>query len=109
MFVVIHVFYPDWRFTWTGFVAALAAANADTWATELGVLSRKEPRLLTTGQKVEKGTSGAVSGYGILAAVAGAAAIGLLALVVWPAYARDATHSGFGLALLRLAVITLEG
>jgi uncharacterized protein (TIGR00297 family) len=107
--VIAQALFPAAWVLWLAGAGSLAAVNADTWATELGVLSRKEPRLLTTGQKVEKGTSGAVSGYGILAAVAGAAAISLLALVVWPSYARDATRSGFGLALLRLAVITLAG
>src|SRR5947209_7288933 len=31
-----------------GYVGALATANADTWATELGILSTAEPHLITT-------------------------------------------------------------
>jgi uncharacterized protein (TIGR00297 family) len=58
---------------------SLAAANADTWATEIGVLSRRRPRLVTTGQAVDSGTSGAVSAEGSLAAVAGAGLIGVAA------------------------------
>jgi uncharacterized protein (TIGR00297 family) len=58
---------------------SLAAANADTWATEVGVLSRRCPRLVTTGQAVDPGTSGAVSAEGSLAAVAGAGLIGVAA------------------------------
>jgi uncharacterized protein (TIGR00297 family) len=57
---------------------SLAAVNADTWATELGVLSRRRPRLITSGRPVEAGTSGAVSIEGTLAAAAGA---GLIAVV----------------------------
>jgi uncharacterized protein (TIGR00297 family) len=55
---------------------ALAAVNADTWATELGVLAGGLPRMVTNGRPVPAGTSGAVSREGTLAAVAGAAVIG---------------------------------
>ena len=55
-----------------GLAGALAAVNADTWATELGVLSRQSPRMVTTGAAVEPGTSGAVSPQGVWAALGGA-------------------------------------
>jgi uncharacterized protein (TIGR00297 family) len=61
---------------------ALAAVNADTWATELGVLAAGLPRLVTSGQPVPAGTSGAVSRAGTLAALAGAAAIGIAGMVM---------------------------
>lgn len=69
---------PAWP--WLAFAGAMAAVNADTWATELGVLSRTAPRLITTGRQVAAGTSGAISLAGTLASLAGAAFIGLLAL-----------------------------
>ncbi|MFY0568544.1 DUF92 domain-containing protein [Archangium lansingense] len=62
-------------------LGALVAANADTWATELGVLSRSPPRLVTTLRQVPPGTSGAVSGAGLLAATAGAAFVGGVAVL----------------------------
>lgn len=64
------------------FVGAMAAVNADTWATELGVLSPTPPRLLTTGQRVSTGTSGGVTALGTLAALGGGLFIGLVALVL---------------------------
>jgi uncharacterized protein (TIGR00297 family) len=64
------------------FVGAMAAVNADTWATELGVLSPAPPRLLTTGQRVAVGTSGGVTTLGTLAASAGGLFIGLMALIL---------------------------
>ncbi len=64
------------------FVGAMAAVNADTWATELGILSRDEPHLITSGERVARGTSGGVSPLGTVAALAGAWTIGFLGLAL---------------------------
>lgn len=64
------------------FVGAMATVTADTWATELGVLSRQLPHRITTGQPVPAGTSGGVSVLGMAAALAGALLIGLAAEVL---------------------------
>jgi len=61
------------------FLAALAAANADTWATEIGSVLGGRPYDLRTGKPGAPGTSGAVSLPGTLAALAGAGLIGLYA------------------------------
>jgi len=58
---------------------ALAAVNADTWATEIGVLAGRRPRLILDGAEVEVGTSGAVSTVGVTAAAGGAALIAVTA------------------------------
>ncbi|MCJ7434663.1 MAG: DUF92 domain-containing protein, partial [Anaerolineales bacterium] len=47
LFAALHFFFPDSLWPWLGFAAALAAVNADTWATELGVLSPHSPRMIT--------------------------------------------------------------
>jgi uncharacterized membrane protein len=60
-----------------GFVGALAAAGADTWATELGLLSHQKPRLITTWQPVAAGTSGGITPAGLAAGLGGALAVGL--------------------------------
>jgi uncharacterized protein (TIGR00297 family) len=62
-----------------GLAGALAAVNADTWSTELGVLARGWPRLITNGSRVEPGTSGGVTMEGTLAALGGAMTIAILA------------------------------
>ncbi|NTV38224.1 MAG: DUF92 domain-containing protein, partial [Anaerolineales bacterium] len=36
-FAALHYFFPNDIWPWLGFAASLAAVNADTWATELGV------------------------------------------------------------------------
>ena len=71
VFAGLHFFFPSSNWLWIGFVASLAAVNADTWATELGVLNPSPPRLITSGQPVEKGSSGGVSLFGTLAALTG--------------------------------------
>ncbi len=60
---------------YVGFLGALAAAAADTWATEVGTHFVETPRSLRTGKKVPQGTSGAVSIPGTGAAVLGAASV----------------------------------
>ncbi|NWG06589.1 MAG: DUF92 domain-containing protein [Chloroflexi bacterium] len=77
-FVLVHALYPESSIGWVGFAAALAAVNADTWATELGVLNPTPPRMITDLRKrVEKGTSGGVSIFGTAASLMGAAVIAL--------------------------------
>lgn len=85
LFAALSVFFPEATWPWLGFAASLAAVNADTWATELGVLNPTSPRLITDLRKVvEKGTSGAVSLVGTLASLAGAGVIGFLAALLSP-------------------------
>ena len=71
---------PEAIWPWVAFAGAIAAVNADTWATELGVLNPTPPRLITNGKKVDRGTSGGVSMLGSLASLCGAGLIALCAL-----------------------------
>lgn len=75
-------FVPPQNFTLiaAALLGALAAANADTWATEIGALARRPPRLITTFRPAPTGASGAVSLPGTAAALAGAWLIALVAL-----------------------------
>lgn len=63
-------------------VGALAAATADTWATELGMRFGSHPRSVRTLAPVAPGTPGAMSASGTAAGTAGAVFIGLLAAVL---------------------------
>src|SRR6266498_1992747 len=78
LFAGLHAFYPESILPWVGFAASLAAVNADTWATELGVLNPTPPRMITDLRKrVEKGTSGGISLWGTFASLLGASIIAL--------------------------------
>lgn len=59
-----------------GFIGAIATATSDTLASEIGVLDQ-HPRLITTFQKVDPGTNGAVSVLGTTVGIVGAAIIGI--------------------------------
>lgn len=73
--------HPAWP---AAFAGALAAATADTWATEIGALSPRPPRLLTTGRPVAVGTSGGVTPWGWAAAAGGSLFLGAtLFLAEW--------------------------
>ena len=70
--------------SWPAFAGALAAATSDTWATEIGSLSRTPPRLITTRQMVPPGTSGGMTALGTGAGALAAAFIAALAVVLVP-------------------------
>ena len=62
--------------TWTGAaLGALAAATADTWATEVGTVTGGLPRSIISFKPLPAGTSGGVTVPGTLASIAGAAFI----------------------------------
>lgn len=102
LFAALHFFLPNASWPWLAFTASLAAVNADTWATELGVLNRTAPRLITTGKQVEKGTSGGISWGGSLAALAGAGLVALVAGIVQP-------NAGFASTFIFTSLVGLLG
>jgi uncharacterized protein (TIGR00297 family) len=90
------------------FVGVMATVNADTWATELGILSRVPPRLITTGEVVAPGTSGGVTRLGTWAAIGGALLIGAMATALTQA-ASLLGSLGWSLQAVSYPVLAVAG
>lgn len=70
LFSIIYYFQQD--IAWlVGFMVCIASSNSDTWASEIGTLSKRKPVYIRTFKTIEKGTSGAVSLLGTTAAIFG--------------------------------------
>lgn len=68
-----------------GVVANYAAVAADTLSSELGILARREPRLVTRPwMSVPRGTNGGVTGVGLGAGMLGALVVAVSSVVVMP-------------------------
>ncbi|KAK5455871.1 hypothetical protein LTS15_005188 [Exophiala xenobiotica] len=67
-----------------GVMANYAAVAADTLSSELGILSKSKPVLITTLRTVPPGSNGGVTLAGLLAGVGGGAAIALTSLLLLP-------------------------
>lgn len=83
-FIASFGYYLNQDEAWVAFfIASLAAANADTWASEIGVLSKRQPIHIIKWQRLESGMSGAVTLLGTLAASCGAFIIALLGIILF--------------------------
>ena len=54
------------------FLASIAAANSDTWASEIGKLSKKRPKDIISGRILNRGESGGITFIGLLGSISGA-------------------------------------
>lgn len=106
IFSLLNGFFPFHPILWIGFAGSLAAVNADTWATELGVLGRQAPRLITNWKPVEKGESGGVTWLGTLASLGGAMFIAIAAAGIGTFILQD---QGFTSPALAMGCITFAG
>ncbi len=98
--------WPDARWA-VAAAAALAAAGADTWATEIGTWYRADAWSVRAGRRVPTGTSGAVTPLGTAALLAGAGVyaaiatgVGLVAAGAWLAVAYGAVAGALADTLL---------
>ena len=69
---------PVAAFLAVAYLAHFAACNGDTWASEVGILTRRRTYLITTLRPCPPGTNGGISVLGTTAATAGGGFIGLV-------------------------------
>ena len=70
-FIVLLKYFTDIDLLYSAYIVSLAAATADTWGTELGIYSKKQPLLVSTFKSVAPGTSGGISVIGSVASLSG--------------------------------------
>lgn len=75
---ILSAVYPGASWLVIAYVGVMATVTADTWATEIGGFSKRDPRSILTWKQVPKGTSGGVSWLGWAASAGGGAFIGIL-------------------------------
>jgi len=76
--LVLYIFLSGNNYLYPLYLAAIAAANADTWGTELGIFSKSRPVIITSFKNVDPGTSGAISFIGSIASFSGSLIIALI-------------------------------
>ncbi len=103
----VNVDLADYGWVWLAYAGSLAAASADTWATELGVLNSRRPLLITSLKPVDPGTSGGISLTGAISACVGSLFIAILAVIMsWAGWVESMPQAiNWG----QLGVITLAG
>lgn len=84
MLVTICWLYSPSDWLYAVYLASVAAASADTWATEIGFFSRRPPRHSISFKRVEPGASGGVTLLGTSASLAGSAAIAFAGYLFLP-------------------------
>jgi len=72
-----------YKYFWPSYLICLliggyGASNGDTWASEIGIVSSGDVWLITTGQRVPRGTNGGISVVGTAASIVGGLFIGFV-------------------------------
>lgn len=102
LFSVLYHIYPTMLVVFCG-CCSIAASTADTWASEIGVLSHHKPKSLIRGEEMETGLSGGVTPLGLWASAAGSAFIALtFGLTI-------GVQAGFDPMLLGLTLLIIMG
>jgi uncharacterized protein (TIGR00297 family) len=105
-------------FLYMFYVGSISSMAADTAATELGLLSRTPPRLITNIRRiVVRGTSGGITLFGLVSSLVVSASVGLIAIpgatlisIEMPRMVAIAAISGFIGSLIDSAIgATIQG
>jgi len=80
LLVIGHKISPEpiWYFL---FISTMAAVTADTWGTEIGILSKSSVHSILNFRKVPKGTSGGITLPGSSASLLGSLSIAVLGIL----------------------------
>lgn len=84
------------------YLGGVAAATADTWATEIGLAIGTKPRSIVNGKIVAPGTSGGITLAGIGGALVGSS---LVAVVGWWSYAAFESTAMSWLPFIGVAIV----
>jgi len=95
-----------------GYISAVAALAADTASSEIGVLSKSKPIMITTLKRVEKGTDGGISILGTFAGLLTTMLIAAVAVIIgianWYVFIAVIFAGNFGNFVDSLIGATLE-
>lgn len=103
MFAILGYYFAPHSAWYMIFLGSIAAATADTWATELGTFSRRPPVSILNFKKVEMGTSGGITPLGTFGALIGSLSVVLIGGFMWGWRQVDF------LTVEHIVVITLAG
>jgi len=102
-------FKNEYRASWLGMavLGALSCSTGDAWANELGmVFATGEPFLLTTFQRVPKGTNGGVTLPGLVCSLLGGLVVGV---AYWAGIILSANNQDLNIAPNQMNVILVGG
>lgn len=82
VYLILYRYYNNETFLVISSIS-FAVSNSDTWASEVGVLSKGKTVSIITFKKIEKGISGGISLLGTLSALAGATFISIVFSILY--------------------------
>jgi uncharacterized protein (TIGR00297 family) len=103
MFAILAYYFTNHIIWYMIFLGSMAAATADTWATELGTFSRRLPVSILNFKTVEMGTSGGITPLGTVGAFLGSLSLVFIGILAW------GWQHEIHLNVIHVLIITLAG